>query len=102
MVRFARVGFPGYTVAAARAVGPVASRLIGVLMRYKYVLFVLLLAGLLLVTRSQSVLGCFGQSAAQDQAAAPDFSVTRYTDDGKLSLADLRGNVVLLYFWFPT
>ncbi len=71
-------------------------------MRYKYVLLLVLLATLVLLTRSQSVLGCYGQSGAQDQAAAPDFSVTRYTDDSKLSLADLRGKVVLLYFWFPT
>jgi len=71
-------------------------------MRLKYLLLVLLLAIFLLLARSPSLFGCFGQGAAQDQGAAPDFSVTRYTDDGKLSLTDLRGNVVLLYFWFPT
>jgi cytochrome oxidase Cu insertion factor (SCO1/SenC/PrrC family) len=71
-------------------------------MRVKYLLVILLLAVLVLLTRSPSLFGCFGGSQAQDPAAAPDFSVTRYTDDSKLSLSDLRGSVVLLYFWFPT
>ncbi len=33
---------------------------------------------------------------------APDFSVTRYSDGGQISLSDVKGKVALLYFFFPT
>ena len=36
------------------------------------------------------------------RTAAPDFSVSRFSDGRSVSLADLRGKVVLLYFFFPT
>jgi cytochrome oxidase Cu insertion factor (SCO1/SenC/PrrC family) len=34
--------------------------------------------------------------------AAPAFSVSRFSDGRTVSLSDLRGKVVLLYFFFPT
>ena len=72
-------------------------------MRLKVLVFVLVLAAFVLLTRSPSAFGCFGGGGAQGQGkTAPDFSVTRYADGRKVSLGDLRGNVVLLYFWFPT
>ena len=74
-------------------------------MRYKYILLLLLVASLAVLTRSQSVLGCVGIAGPGAQAprqAAPDFTVNAYADDSKVSLSDLRGKVVLLYFWFPT
>jgi len=40
-----------------------------------------------------------GQSPRQ---AAPGFSVSRFSDGHAVSLSDLRGKVVLLYFFFPT
>jgi cytochrome oxidase Cu insertion factor (SCO1/SenC/PrrC family) len=36
------------------------------------------------------------------RSAAPDFSVSRFSDGRSVSLSDLRGKVVLLYFFFPT
>jgi len=42
---------------------------------------------------------CNGQSA---RSAAPDFSVQRFSDGRSVSLSDVRGKVVLLYFFFPT
>ncbi len=33
---------------------------------------------------------------------APDFTVSRFSDGRTVSLADLRGKAVLLYFFFPT
>ncbi len=34
--------------------------------------------------------------------SAPDFSVTAYAGGRSVSLSDVRGKVVLLYFFFPT
>jgi cytochrome oxidase Cu insertion factor (SCO1/SenC/PrrC family) len=72
-------------------------------MRFKYVLFVLLLAVFALLTGSQAVRGCFAAGSPQAGGqAAPDFTVTSFADGSSVSLSDLRGKVVLLYFWFPT
>ncbi len=33
---------------------------------------------------------------------APDFSISRFSDGRNVSLSDVRGKVVLLYFFFPS
>ncbi len=43
-----------------------------------------------------------GQGAELDGPPAPDFSLTRFSDDRKVSLADVRGKVALVFFFFPT
>ncbi len=54
-------------------------------------------------TRASSALDAAPAVAAQDSApVAPDFSVTSYSGGRRVSLSDLRGKVVLLYFFFPT
>ncbi len=72
-------------------------------MRFKHFFPVVLLATFALVAGSQAVRGCLAADGAQTAGqAAPDFSLTAFADGSKLSLSDLRGKVVLLYFWFPT
>ncbi len=64
--------------------------------------FVLVLAVLLDVA-SSSAAGRIAADAPQSaRPAAPDFSVSRYSDGRSVSLSDVRGKVVLLYFFFPT
>jgi cytochrome oxidase Cu insertion factor (SCO1/SenC/PrrC family) len=65
--------------------------------------FVPVLALVLIVALSVAARGpapaASGQSA---RSAAPDFSVERFSDGRSVSLSDVRGKVVLLYFFFPT
>jgi cytochrome oxidase Cu insertion factor (SCO1/SenC/PrrC family) len=68
-----------------------------------------LLLALLVVTlpltsppRAIAAAGMDGDPQAAEPQAAPDFSLTPYTHDRDVSLSDVRGNVVLLYFFFPT
>lgn len=70
-------------------------------MRARLVLVVVLSV---LLTAASSFATGPGLAAGQQPArpAAPDFSVSRYTDGRNLSLSDLRGKVVLLYFFFPS
>ncbi len=46
--------------------------------------------------------GRFARDPQTVRAAAPAFSVARFSDGRTVSLSDLRGKVVLLYFFFPT
>jgi cytochrome oxidase Cu insertion factor (SCO1/SenC/PrrC family) len=72
-------------------------------MRFRHALFVLFVAMLPLVWPSQAVLDARARSHPQrGSQPAPDFSLAPYADGRKVSLSDVRGNVVLLYFWFPT
>jgi cytochrome oxidase Cu insertion factor (SCO1/SenC/PrrC family) len=76
-------------------------------MRFRHALL-LVLAILLGVaswhaTRASSAINAPTRVGGQDGAqAAPDFTVARYSGGRAVSLADLRGKVVLLYFFFPT
>ncbi len=72
-------------------------------MRFRHALFVPLVAILPLLCGLQAVLDARVRSHPQlGSQLAPDFSLAPYADGRKVSLADVRGNVVLLYFWFPT
>jgi hypothetical protein len=53
---------------------------------------------------SAALLGVPALARAQEShgTPAPDFPILAYPDDRKGSLLDLRGQVVLLNFWFPT
>jgi cytochrome oxidase Cu insertion factor (SCO1/SenC/PrrC family) len=63
--------------------------------------FVLVLAVLLNVASSFGA-GSIGNGPQSARPVAPDFSVSRYSDGRSVSLSDVRGKVVLLYFFFPT
>ena len=72
-------------------------------MRVRLVL-VAVLAVFVTVTVAWSFARRPGVPGRQQEAPvpAPAFSVSRYTDGRSLSLSDLRGKVVLLYFFFPS
>jgi cytochrome oxidase Cu insertion factor (SCO1/SenC/PrrC family) len=68
-------------------------------MRSRHAFFIsLFLAMLPLIGGAQAVLGARGQQ----RPLAPDFSLEPYENGRQVSLSDVRGKVVLLYFFFPT
>ena len=70
-------------------------------MRARLVL-VLILGGFLTVASPFAAGPVPAGGHQSSRPAAPDFSVTRYSDGRSASLSDVRGKVVLLYFFFPT
>jgi cytochrome oxidase Cu insertion factor (SCO1/SenC/PrrC family) len=73
-------------------------------MRSRLTPLVLVAAVLAFLCASQAVFGACAASTAspQSRTAAPDFSLEPYDGGRTVSLSDLRGKVVLVYFWFPT